>query len=114
LGVLVSQLDYATIWRYFAFTNQLLAMIVLWTASMYLVKNDRKPWITVVPATFMSAVTMTYFFGGAECLNLPTTIAYPAGIALAVIFLAVFLFQSNKASKLPTHLKKGNKYAVDA
>jgi carbon starvation protein CstA len=96
LGVLVSQLDYTTIWNYFAFTNQLLAMVVLWTASMYLVKNGKKPWITVVPATFMSAVTMTYLFCGAECLHLSTTIAYPAGLILAALFLGLFLTKAKK------------------
>lgn len=38
LGVLVSQLDYTSIWNYFASTNQILAAIVLWTAAMYLKK----------------------------------------------------------------------------
>lgn len=97
IGVVVSQLDYTTIWNYFAFTNQLLAMIVLWTASMYLVKNKKSPIITIIPATFMSAVTMTYFFCGKECLNLSTAIAYPAGIVLAIAFLAFFLFKTKKA-----------------
>jgi carbon starvation protein CstA len=99
LGVLVSQLDYTTIWNYFAFTNQLLAMVVLWTAAMYLVKNGKQPWIAVVPATWMSAVTMTYLFCGAETLNLSTTIAYPAGLILAVLFLALFLVKAKKAAQ---------------
>ena len=36
IGAIVSQLDYSIIWRYFSWTNQTLAMIVLWAASMYL------------------------------------------------------------------------------
>jgi carbon starvation protein CstA len=99
LGVLVSQLDYTTIWNYFAFTNQLLAMVVLWTAAMYLVKNGKQPWIAVVPATWMSAVTMTYLFCGAETLNLSTSIAYPAGLVLAVLFLVLFLVKAKKATQ---------------
>lgn len=98
IGVVVSQLDYTTIWNYFAFTNQLLAMIVLWTASMYLVKNGKSPWITAAPATFMSAVTMTYFFCGAECLHLSTAIAYPVGVILAIAFLALFIVKSKGAA----------------
>ena len=38
-----------------------LAMIVLWAASMYLFKEKKNYWITAVPATFMSAVSCTYF-----------------------------------------------------
>ncbi len=41
--------------------------------------------------TFMSAVSMTYFFCASECLNQSTTIAYPAGIILAVVFLGIFI-----------------------
>ena len=45
LGVLVSQLDYTSIWNYFASTNQILAAIVLWTAAMYL-RGKNKPQFT--------------------------------------------------------------------
>lgn len=99
VGAIVSQLDYAIVWRYFSWTNQTLAMIVLWTASMYLFKEKKNYWITVVPATFMSAVSMTYFVAAGECLNLGTTIAYPVGIIMAILFLGIFLFVTNKKSK---------------
>ena len=101
-GYGVCHLDYNTVWNYFASTNQILAMIVLWTAGMYLVKNGKAPWIAVVPATFMSAVTMTcvfssnlYFgkiFGGAA-----TTVGYVAGLVLAVAFLGLFITKANQA-----------------
>jgi hypothetical protein len=41
-------------------------------------------------ATFMSAVTCTYFFMAPECLNLSTSIAYPAGIIFAVICAVIY------------------------
>ena len=71
-------------------------MIVLWTASMYLYKEKKNYWLTAVPATFMSAVSMTYFFYAGECLNLGTTVAYPAGIILAVVFLGIFMRATKK------------------
>lgn len=98
-GAVIGHLDYSIIWRYFSFTNQTLAMIVLWTASMYLFREKKNYWITVVPAVFMSAVSMTYFFYAPECLNLGTKIAYPAGIILAVVFLAIFFRAVRKAPK---------------
>lgn len=99
IGAVVSQLDYAIVWRYFSWTNQTLAMIVLWAASMYLFKEKKNYWITVVPATFMSAVSMTYFVAAGECLNLGTAVAYPVGIVLAIVFLGIFLFVTNKKTK---------------
>lgn len=100
-GALIGHLDYTVVWRYFSWTNQTLAMIVLWTASMFLYKEKKNYWITAVPATFMSAVSMTYFFCAPECLGMigfTTKIAYPAGLILAACFLGIFLHATKKAS----------------
>ena len=99
IGAFVGHLDYSIVWRYFSWTNQTLAMIVLWTASMFLYKEKKNYWITAVPATFMSAVSMTYFFCASECLNLGTAVAYPAGIILAACFLGIFTYATRKQPK---------------
>ncbi|WP_026525985.1 carbon starvation CstA family protein [Butyrivibrio sp. MB2005] len=95
-GAFISQLNYTVVWRYFSWSNQTLAMIALWTASMYLFKNKRNYLITVVPAVFMSAVSVTYFFCAPECLNLSVVVAYPVGIIAAVIFLGIFILSTKK------------------
>lgn len=99
VGAFVGHLDYSIVWRYFSWTNQTLAMIVLWTASMYLFKEKKNYWLTAVPATFMSAVSATYFFSADECINLGTTAAYPLGILIAACFLGIFLFTTKKHEK---------------
>ena len=99
VGAFVGHLDYAVVWRYFSWTNQTLAMIVLWTASMYLYREKKNYWITAVPATFMSAVSMTYFFCADECLGFSTTVAYPVGIILAALFLGIFIYATRKPAK---------------
>ena len=99
VGAVVSQLDYSIVWRYFSWTNQTLAMIVLWTASMYLYREHKLFWITAVPATFMSAVSATYFLMAPECLGafgIGASIAYPVGIVIALAFLALFLLATRK------------------
>lgn len=98
-GAIIGHLDYTIVWRYFSWTNQTLAMIVLWTASMYLFREKKNYWLTAVPATFMSAVSMTYFFYAKECLGLGTAVAYPAGIILAAGLLAIFLYATRKPVK---------------
>ena len=95
-------INYNVIWRYFSWTNQTLAMIVLWSASMYLFKEKKNYWITVVPATFMSAVSATYFLMAPECLGLipffksNTMVAYPGGIIVAILFLGLFISTTKK------------------
>ncbi len=101
---MVSYIDYQVIWRYFSWSNQTLAMIVLWAGAMYLAQNKRNYWICAAPATFMSAVSMTYFMMAGECMGLiaffknNATVGYPVGIIFAVACLALFLSKAKNAA----------------
>jgi len=99
VGALLSQMDFAIIWRYFAWSNQTLAMIALWAGAMFLYVYKKNMWIAVIPATFMSAVSVTYIFQAPEGFKLPTSISYPVGIVTAVCFLALFLFTTKKTAQ---------------
>ena len=95
-AVIALALPWDVLWRYFSWSNQTLAMIVLWTGAVFLHKYGFPPkacFIAALPATFMSAVSVTYFFQAPECLNLSTSIAYPVGIGVAVVFLAIFIWR---------------------
>jgi carbon starvation protein CstA len=72
-------------------------MIVLWAGAMYLYVSKKNMWIAVVPATFMSAVSVTYILQAPEGFKLATSISYPVGIVAALSFLALFLFSTKKA-----------------
>ena len=111
IGNCLGAIDYTIIWRYFSWTNQTLAMIVLWAASMYLFYEKKNYWITAVPAIFMSAVSITYFCMAKECLGafgLTQTVAYPVGILAAAAFLGIFLYTIKKRNTQPHYdtLKK--------
>lgn len=94
---IATSLDFNVLWRYFSWSNQTLAMLVLWTGAVFLHKHGFPPiacLIAAIPATFMSAVSITYFIQAPECLNLSTAIAYPVGIAAAVLFLGIFIWRT--------------------
>ena len=74
-------------------------MIVLWAAAMYLFLKKKNMWIAVVPATFMSAVSMTYILQAPEGFKLATSISYPAGIVFAIAVLAFFLVVTGKKAR---------------
>ena len=101
-GNSLGYLSYAVIWRYFSWTNQTLAMIVLWAGATYLAKEKKNYWICAVPATFMSAVSLTYFVMAPECLGNfeflknNVLVAYPVGIICAILFLYIFLQRTKK------------------
>lgn len=94
---LITRLNFGVIWRYFGFSNQTLATIVLWMAAVYMVQKGKCHWIASLPAAFMTAVCSSYILIAPEGFQLSTAIAYPAGVACAL--LALFLF-FRKAKRL--------------
>ena len=96
IGYLISLIDYQIVWRYFSWSNQTLAMFVLWAGAVYLAKFAKvaKPissLMAALPATFMSAVSCTYILYADEGFKLSTKIAYPVGIIFAVVCFAIYL-----------------------
>lgn len=94
ISAALTQLDFNVLWRYFSWSNQTLAMISLWVATMYLRKQGKKlaeTLITALPASFMTAVSVTYIFMAPEGFGLSMLIAYPAGIIAALALLCVFI-----------------------
>lgn len=96
IGFVLTRIDFNILWRYFAWSNQTLAMVVLWASAMYLALRKQVHWIATVPATFMTAVSITYILAAPEGFKLSYSIAYPVGIAVAIGALAVFLTAVNK------------------
>lgn len=95
-GAIILQLDYSMVWRYFSWSNQTLAMIALWAASVYMLQNKKNYWVTVIPATFMSAVSATYFMAADECMGIlwkaiNFTGYYPVAVVTGIVFAALML-----------------------
>ena len=111
-AVIALALPWDVLWRYFSWANQTLAMIVLWTGAVFLHKFGYPPkacFIAALPATFMSGVSVTYFFQAPECLGLSTAIAYPVGIVAAALFLGIFIWRTlivGKDDVAPLHAAK--------
>lgn len=95
-GVIISQLPYDIIWRYFSWSNQTLAMIVLWAAAFYLYGKKRNYFVVLIPAMFMTAVSVTYFLIAPECLHLPATIAWPLGLVLMAVISSYMILKMKK------------------
>ena len=105
IGAILTQLDFNVLWRYFSWSNQTLAMISLWVATAFLVREGKRKissLLTALPAMFMSAVSMTYILMAEEGLGLSAAAAYPAGVgfALALFVLYAVLSCRHKNSSL--------------
>ena len=93
---------FQTIWRYFSWSNQTLAMIALWVSTAYLLKKGRYRFgslLTALPAAFMSAVSMTYILTAQEGFRLSASIACPAGALFAAILFFIYIVKLMKKQK---------------
>lgn len=60
IGYGITLINFDVVWRYFAWANQALACVVLWTIFVWLARNAKNYWIALIPALFMTFVE-TYF-----------------------------------------------------
>lgn len=83
------------IWRYFAWVNQVLAMVTLWAITVYLAKEKKYYLVSLIPAMFMTMVTMTYiieFPAGkyVEGVGFSHVVALIIAGCITVLFTALF------------------------
>ena len=102
IGVLIYSLSdaegFKIIWRYFAWSNQTLAVFTLWAITVYLVKEKKNFYISFLPAVGMTLVCSTYICIAPEGLSLPHNVSYIIGglcTLTAFIWFAVW-YRKNK------------------
>jgi carbon starvation protein CstA len=97
VGLLLTQVNFDIIWRYFAWSNQTLATVVLWTITVYLATQKKNYWITLLPALFMTMVVTVYLMLAPEGLRLSKEISYSVGALITIISaLGFFVFIRKK------------------
>ncbi len=81
------QINFDIIWRYFAWSNQALSVFTFWALTVYLYKEKRNYWVTLIPALFMSAVCSAYIIVAPEGFSLPLYVGYIASAVVCLLFL---------------------------
>lgn len=96
-------IDFNVLWLYFAWANQTLAVFTLWAATVYLARNGKAYVITLLPALFMTAVSVSYLLYAPrpEGIGLDWWIAVTSGVGVATGLLILF------ARMLPSIRKRG-------
>ena len=63
--------DFNIVWRYFSWTNQTISVFILWSATFFLYSNKKNHgyMITLIPALFMTMVSVSYIFIAPEGFN---------------------------------------------
>lgn len=95
IGFIISRFDYSSVWRYFSWSNQTLAMIALWAAAVYLCRFRGKntSFIAAIPAMFMSFVCVAYILQAKEGLRMDAGISNMIGLVTGIAFFALFIFR---------------------
>lgn len=87
------------IWSYFGWANQTLAVFTLWAITVYLVRQRKTWFITMLPAVFMTVVCSTFLVISPNAFGLDMSIGYGVGGAALIISLAWFFAWKAKDRK---------------
>ena len=79
--------SFSMIWRYFTFFNQLIAIPTLICATIFLAKENKNYFATLLPAMFYVFITMSFIFSEKIGFNLPMKTAEIIGGILTIIAL---------------------------
>ena len=101
--------DFNVVWRYFAWTNQTLAVFALWAGTIFLYKNGRTnrkyPYaylIALIPALFMTMVSVSYIFIAPEGFQFAphglSWLAYLVAGVTTVALLGGFAYWTRKTN----------------
>ncbi|MGP1993271.1 carbon starvation CstA family protein [Zobellia laminariae] len=96
----LTQMDFGMIWRYFAWSNQTLATVVLWTITAYLIYENKLYWVTLIPAIFMTMVCSTYILIAPEGFELENNVAYIGGAILTILISLLFWYYAVQRKKV--------------
>ncbi len=102
IAVILSEMDFDTIWKYFGITNQIIATMVLWTGAAYLVKEKKGHWMCSVPATFLTFICVSYIMIAPHRnagLHLDPVIGYVIGIVFALSAFAFCIVKARKTGR---------------
>ena len=103
IAMLIWQIEnpdgFNTIWQYFGWSNQALSVFTLWTLTVYLVRNKKCFWVTLIPALLMTTVCSTYFFVSKQMLGLNDT-GYIFGLVCLVVACIWFVLWYRKEIKI--------------
>lgn len=75
---------------YFGWANQTLAVFTLWAVTVYLVREKKNFWITLLPSIFMTVVCSTFLMISKNAFGFDMMIGYGVGGSALIISVAWF------------------------
>ena len=99
IGIVLNFIDFDVVWRYFSWTNQALATVVLWTIVVYHRREGYNIWVALLPAIFMTYICSSFVFISDQFFGMDNrSLAYILG-GVATIVLTAIMWVKIKNSK---------------
>ena len=99
IGIVLNFIDFDVVWRYFSWTNQALATVVLWTIVVYHRREGYNIWVALLPAIFMTYICSSFVFISDQFFGMDNrTLAYILG-GVATVVLTAIMWVKIKNSK---------------
>jgi carbon starvation protein CstA len=96
LAMLVWQIKnpdgFRTIWQYMGWGTQFLAAVSLWVSTVYLATQRKCYWITLLPAVFMTLVSMSFLMVSKTAFGLSEPIGFTLAALIVVACVTRFFF----------------------
>ncbi len=89
-----SPAGFATLWRYFAWSNQTLALFAFASIAIWMCENGKSKWIwmPLVPGAFYTFVTISYLTNAKIGFNLPWGVAYTIGAVATIAYVCALIW----------------------
>ena len=87
------------IWQYFGWSNQTLSVFTLWAITVYLLRNGKPYYFTLIPALFMTTVCASFLFVSKQAFGMPDRVGYILGVAVLIVAAGWFHIYKSKYEK---------------
>ncbi len=95
--IVIANIDFSIIWRYFGWANQALACFTLWSIAVLLRRRGRWHWLATLPALFMTTMCATFLFHAPEGLQWPQGLSTALGAGVAALCALLFFVRVKAA-----------------
>lgn len=91
VAIILMNVNFDILWRYFAWFNQTLSIFTLWAVTVWLVKNKKNFYISLLPALFMTMICTTYIMVAPEGFSLSQLLGTMIGGVVTITLLGMFV-----------------------
>lgn len=102
VGYGITLFNFDIIWRYFAWSNQTLAVFVLWSIYVWLAERKKNVWVALIPAVAMTFIVTSFVFISPQFIGLEDRVVSFICAAVATVLIGYMVNRRVKNTLLMT------------